>query len=214
MATLEDWKRQIAGDSDLDKSEFADLIPRDGDEAFLREAFLTLPKGQVLIERIRELLLENDNTGLYVLPKKENRLPLSDIGVIADEYRQRVAEYMQFIGQMEMAKEVMSPEVQVVDKNSDFYDTIKNEPFPHSEAISEVEFQFSDALDAGGDHMFVLDEAVLFLTKYPAITRYIMEDVVKFPLKHESYYRLWKGGGDIYFFKNRVLLLCENPDSP
>lgn len=209
MATLQDWKRELEGESELDESEFADFIPRNGDDAFLQEAFASLPNGQILIKRLQELLSENDNSGLYVVPRKENWRPLSSIREFAEEYRRNLSKYLISIGQAHVSNEVLSEKVQIVYRNSDFYDAIRGEPFPHSEALSVIENRFIDELNSLGSYMFALNEAVLFLTKYPGITRYIIESTIKFPLNHEPYYKLWRSGGDIYFFKERVLLLCE-----
>ena len=54
MATMEDWKKALAGVK-VDMDDFEDFIPRDGDEDFLQEAFSSLPNGQTLIKRIQQL---------------------------------------------------------------------------------------------------------------------------------------------------------------
>ncbi|QND51893.1 hypothetical protein HB779_08235 [Phyllobacterium sp. 628] len=209
MATLEDWKVKLAGHSGLEKSEFADLIPRDGNEQFMQEAFATLPNGQILIERIKRLLSENDNSGLYVIPKKENHRPETEITTMLRACCTNVANYLDQISNPELASHARNDKIQVVYTNDAFYQAIHDEPFPHSEALAEVEYQFIVWMNKIGKYMFPLNEAILGLTKYPAVTRYLLEDVVGFPLEHKPYYDLWKAGGDVYFFADRILMLCE-----
>ncbi len=45
------------------------------------------------------------------------------------------------------------------------------------------------------------------MTKYPAVTRYILSAIVKYPVDDEAYFELWKGGADIEFCEDRILII-------
>lgn len=213
MATLDDWKEKVAGRSALDADEFQDLIPRTNNREFLREAFGALPGGRTLIERVENLLSENNNSSLYVIPKKENWLPEEKIRQYLKSYCDNLAKYAKTIEREDLGSQANSSSIQVVYDNDKFYEIIQSEPFPHSEILSEIEYRYIEYLGRVGNYMYALDEAVLALTKYPAVTRYILEQAANFPLEHKPYYEMWKAGGDVYFFTDRILLLCEHGPS-
>lgn len=209
MATLEDWKAKIAGRSDLDKSEFAGFIPRDGNQEFLREAFGTLPRGNELIRRIQQVLSENDNSAPYVIPKKENWRPEQELLPLLHQYRKSTRDFLYTKGRQEIAGFLESEQVRVVYDNNEFLETIRSNSDYYSEADEAVGDEFNRKIIGVGTYMISLKEAVLFLTKYPGVTRYIMQETAGFELNHISYYQLWRAGGDVYFFEDYSLLLCE-----
>ncbi|MBA8902419.1 hypothetical protein [Phyllobacterium sp. P30BS-XVII] len=208
MATLKDWKNELAGRSDLDKSEYMDFIPRDGNDSFLKEAFIDLPRGYTLISRIKKLFEENDNSGLYVTPKKENFLPKNALLEMMHSYCDNVHNFFNIKRMRELSLEAIPNNIEVVYSKNEFSERIISGN--NSEIETVIGDEFIDLMYEVGDYMSPLKESVIFLTKNSAVTRYLLEDVVGFPLKHEPYYELWKGGGDVFFFKDHVLMLCRH----
>ncbi|MBA8882045.1 hypothetical protein [Phyllobacterium myrsinacearum] len=209
MATLDDWKKEIAGQSDLDESEYMDFIPRDGNDAFLKDAFIDLPRGYILIARIKKLLEENNNSGLYVVPKKENFLTKHALLELTRSYCDNVSAFYDKLNMSEFAREAAQSDIEIVHTNNEFFEKIKNTDNVSSDIEDKLGKLFRKKAKELGSYTYALQEAALYLTKYPAITRYLLEDVVAFPLQHEPYYELWRGGGDVWFFKDRILMLCE-----
>ncbi|MFV0476162.1 MAG: hypothetical protein ACK5MQ_18450 [Pikeienuella sp.] len=48
------------------------------------------------------------------------------------------------------------------------------------------------------------------MTKFPPVTRYILNALVSYPVDDEAYYELWKGGGDIGFCEDKILIILPD----
>ena len=55
-----------------------------------------------------------------------------------------------------------------------------------------------------------LEEAALFMTKVPPVTRYILDAIVDYPVDDEAYYELWRGGGRIEFCEDKTLVVLPD----
>jgi hypothetical protein len=210
MDVVEEWKKQLLGTSEVDDwSEFIDLIPQDATDEYLRDIFRPIRNNRTLVERIIALISENQTGGMYIIPKKENYLRENQIRNLAQRYKDNVVRYLSGTGRKEIVSEIENNNFEIVYENDRFLEMAADPQLGLSEAENEIAFDFSQRFRLVGDWMYVLKEAVLHLTKYPVVTRYILEDVVEFSMTGRPYYELWRGGGDICFMKGRSLLLCE-----
>ena len=93
--------------------------------------------------------------------------------------------------------------------NRDFLRLAQDYSQPISEIADYLSDEYSTYLRVKSPWGYALDEALLRLTTYPAITRWLMEDIVGFPMKSRAYYDLWRAGGDVLFMKGHMVVLCE-----
>jgi hypothetical protein len=209
MNLLEEWKKAIVGKSDLDKSKFATLIPHNATAEWLWDAFGQLPHADSMIDRLQRLLSENYTASAYVIPKRENYLDEPALKELARAYGKEVSGYISEIGFTDVAADLNYDRFEVLYDNNDFMELLRNSERDLNEAQEIIGDNFRQRIAAASPWGYPLKEAVLHLTKYPPIMHYILEDVVGFGLSSESYYKLWRGGGDVCFMDNRTILLCE-----
>lgn len=210
MNLVEEWHKYLAGNSHLDEFDFAFLIEHDITEAKLFGLFGTFPNAGSMVDRILQVIGENNSRGMYVIPNPKNRLSEQKLVDLAKVYRDSVRRFLESSGKEDVAQELKGDNVEIVNNFENFMQISGDYSLGHSEAEDEVTYIFDDYFEKFGPSGYALDEAVLHLTKDPVITRYIFEKSVDFPLSSEPYYRLWKGGGDMIFLKDRMIVLSES----
>jgi hypothetical protein len=206
MPTMQEWKDVWAGRIEMDMFEFSLFI--ENDPAFLREAFGSLHNGHRLIEKL-EALFSESRLACYVIPDPKNYLPEAALWELMHEYCRAVDAYLVSVGKAELAAYCRLSRVEVVYDNSEF---LSDERWRHCDDAGieyELNHLFREDLRSVGPGRYCLKEAVHFLTKYFGLTRYLLEDVIDFPMKSRAYYELWRAGGDVAFYKDRIVMLCE-----
>jgi hypothetical protein len=210
MPTMQEWKDVLAGRIKMDWGEFSLFI--ENDPAFLREAFGSLHNGHRLIEKLEALFTEN-RLAWYVIPDPKNYLPEAALREVMREYCRAVDAYLVSVGRAELAAYCRLSRIEVV---YDIHEFLSGDRWRHCDVAGiedELNDLFVEKFHSVGPGRYCLDEAVHFLTKSFEITRYLLEDVVEFPLKGRAHYELWRAGGDVAFFKDRIVMLCSaDPD--
>ncbi len=202
------WQKVLAGDETVDFFDLAELIPTNASEGFLWEQFGALPLASSMISRILELQREN-RVGHYIVPDPKNRRPQADIEKLALAWRNDVLKFVTRAHEEEYITDLSGNHIECTYDNTQFVRMAQNGDFPISGVSEYIGDLFIDYQEAKKPWGYALEEAILHLTTYPAITRYILEDVVAFPMKGRSYYELWRAGGDVLFMKGYIVVLCE-----
>ncbi len=202
------WQKILAGDETVDFFDLAGLIPTNASESFLWEQFGTLPHASSMIGRILELQREN-RIGHYITPDPKNHRPQAEIEKLALVWRNDVRKFVTQAHEEEYIGDLSDDRTEWMYDNTKFVRTAQNWDFPISNVSEYLGDLFIDYQEVKKPWGYALEEAVLHLTTYPAITRYILEDVVGFPMKSRSYYELWRAGGDVIFMKGYMVVLCE-----
>ena len=210
MDLVEEWHKYLKGESALDEFDFAGLIKHDMTEAQLFSLFGTFPNAGPMIDRIRQLIDENNSSGLYITPDPNNRLSEQQLVPLAKSYKANLQHFLAGIGRDDVAQELDSNKIIIVNDYNKFMQMSGDYSLGQSEAQNEVADIFDEYFEKFGVSGNALEEAVLHLTKYPVITRYIFEKSVDFPLSSQPYYELWKGGGDMILLKDGMIILSEN----
>ena len=209
MSLQDDWLRYISNSTLFDKYHFGPLITDTEEPVDLEAAFIGLPNGRELIKRIERIRRETAFTGLYHVPATEERLDRVPLKTLARRYADSVADRLREIGETEQASLILHNPIEFISESD----------FKKKEAARELRF-LNTAMDLSNDfidltedepkYMYGLKEAVLFMTKFPAITRYILSAIVKYPVDDEAYYELWKGGADIEFCEDKTLIILPD----
>lgn len=208
MTILTDWQGLKAGTGDPDFFIFADLLRAHPADEDLELLFGDLPKGDALIARIRQLRRENTMNGMYVVPDPANAISEPIALGLVDRYSQSVAWLLAKTAP-DIAHEPLSSKVQIVRDNETFLDMADKPDLGLSEADDFIQYAFDQHLDRLGNVRFGLWEAVYALTNYPVVTRWLLEEMIDFPMSSGAYYELWRGGGDVTFLRDGKLVLVE-----
>lgn len=79
-----------------------------------------------------------------------------------------------------------------------------------TDIFSIISGDFVDIVDGRNiPYYYGLKEAVLFMTKIPEVTRYILDPLVHYPVNDELAYELWKGGARINFFEKCTYIIVD-----
>ncbi len=202
------WQRVLHGDDSVDFLELSGLIAPDSSETFLWAQFGTLPNAASMIERVLELQRDN-RIGTYITPDRAHYKPKDEIERLAQAWRCAVQKYLQLAGEDTYAHDLQSQQIEWIYNNADFLKLSQDDGAPVSAASEYMSKVFSDYYWAKEPWGVGLKEAALHLTTYPAITRWLLEDVFGFPMKSRGYYELWRAGGDVIFMRGYMVVLCE-----
>lgn len=196
------------GDSEVDPFDFKTLIPHDADASLLTALFEKLPNSTNIIERVSELLRENQTGGAYVIPKSENAISELETISLAKRYAVSLKEQLRISGHLDVAAEIDPDKISVIRDNKEFLRLSGDSDQGISEALEELRLLVRAKTKTFTKGSFALNEALLGLTNYPQISYYILSPALKIELDTRAYYELWRGGGDIAFFKGRILVLA------
>lgn len=214
MSLQDDWLKYVEDPNTFSYDHFAPLITDTGEPVILEKAFGALPNGQELIRRIKLIRSETEFTGLYHIPRRPYALTKPEMRPYADRYADSVAELLKNIGEHDAAKQVEFNQFEYI-KRSQWKRSDPNNPLLLNDVFDFIGDEFSRALIAVGDYMFGLDEAVLFMTKVPEVTRFVLGALVDFPVDDEAAYELWKGGARIDFGEEKTyIILADDYEEP
>lgn len=202
------WQRVLHGDDSVDFLELSGLIAPNSTESFLWAQFGTLPNAASMIERVLELQRDN-KIGTYITPDPVHYKPKDEVERLAQTWRRAAQNYLRFSGEVTYAYDLGNERIEWIYSNADFLKLSQDDSLPISGASDYLSKVFSDYYWAKEPWGVCLKEAALHLTTYPAITRWLLEDVVGFPMKSRSYYELWRAGGDVIFMNDCMVVLCE-----
>ncbi len=209
MSLQDDWLKYVENPEAFSEDHFAPLITDTEEPVNLDIAFGGLPNGRELIKRIQRVRQETAFTGLYHVPATDERLGREQLKTLARRYADSVADRLREIGEAEQAARILKAPIEFISE-SDFKRKKAAKELRILNAAWELRNNFIDFTDGWPDYMYGLDEAVLFMTKYPAITRYILSAIVKYPVDDEAYFELWKGGADIEFCEDKTLVILPD----
>ena len=168
-----------------------------------------LPNGRELIKRIARVRRETAFTGVYHIPAKEGRLDKAQLKKLAGRYADSVTDRLRECGEAEQAAFILNAPVEFISE-SEFKKKGTAKELLFINTSMDISDDFIDFTDEFPDYLLGLEEAVLFMTKSPAVTRYILSAIVKYPVDDEAYYELWKGGGDIEFCEDKTLVIIPD----
>ncbi len=116
MSLQDDWLDYIRDPSLFEDEHFAPLITDTEDPVDLDVAFGELSNGRELISRIRRVVDENAFTGLYYVPKEENKLSSSVLLKLGQAYMDSVASRLVSIRETENAALLRKNPIKVISK--------------------------------------------------------------------------------------------------
>ncbi|SIS90680.1 hypothetical protein [Paracoccus saliphilus] len=208
MALIDDWLIYLEEPDAFSKNHFEPMITDTGNPLDLQRAFGSLPQGAAMIERIERLRSETNFTGLYHVQDPSRRLGHDAMIEKARKYCDHVSDFLRDIDMADLAKSVDNGGFSYLDVHSyDFRDSDGRLGLNETGEVLEDEFTLK--LKKGPHYLLGLFQAVLFMTKIPVVTRYIMQPVVKFPLNEADGYATWIGGAAIAFGDRGNFLLVE-----
>lgn len=213
MARIDDWLTYLEDPDAFPKDHFEPLITDTGTPLDLREAFGGLARGDALIERIEQVRRQTLFTGLYYVQDPERRLPAPALEARARKYCDHVSDFMTEIGMADLSRKIDGAEFAYLDVDDyDFRDA--DGSLGLNETGEVLDDEFTGALRRGPHYLFGLFQAVLFMTKVPVVTRYVMAPVVDFPLEETDGYQTWIGGAALTFGDRRAYLLLTPQPGP
>lgn len=211
MSLQDDWL-VLLQDRNADAfpdEHFAPLITDTEDPVDLQMAFEALPNGKAFIQRIEKVREETLFTGLYHIPDPALRLGKAEMRVLAERYADSVASRLSAIGDRDQADLIFIKPIEFI-KKSDYNEKGNSLELPFLNALMDINGDFSAWMRMLPDYRWGLEDAVLFMTMWPAVTRYILSAIVVYPVDDEAYYNLWKGGGNINFCEDRTLVILPD----
>ncbi|RVV96499.1 hypothetical protein EKE94_18425 [Mesobaculum littorinae] len=208
MALIDDWLIYLEEPDAFSKNHFEPMITDTGNPLDLHRAFAPLPQGAAMVERIERLRSETRFTGLYHVQDPNRRLSQDAMIGKARSYCDHVSDFLRGIDMADLAQSVDTGDFRYLDVHSyDFRDTDGRLGLNETGEVLEDEFTLT--LQKGPHYLMGLFQAVLFMTKIPVVTRYIMQPVVEFPLNEVDGYAAWIGGAAIAFGDGDNFLLVE-----
>lgn len=208
MTLIDDWLIYLEKPDAFSKDHFEPMITDTGNPHDLQRAFGSLPQGAALIERIECLRSETEFTGLYHVQDPSRRLGHDALIQRARSYCDCVSDFLRDIGMVDLVKSVNNANFRYLDvRNYDFRDS--DGCLGLNETGEILEDEFISVLKNGPHYLMSLFQAVLFMTKIPVVTRYIMRPIADFPLNEVDGYATWIGGAAIAFGDRKNFLLVE-----
>ncbi|KZK78890.1 hypothetical protein PsAD46_04508 [Pseudovibrio sp. Ad46] len=206
MGMLEDWKEYLNGSSHFDADDFAALLTDTADIVSPEEAFKALKDSLRLIEKTNKLRLDCSFTGLYFVQNEEKKLDRQEIHDLALSYRDNIANFLLAKNESELASQVNISNIKYVEEYETYHNLRGDRSLPWLGINDEMSNYFGDYLDQD-ERFYGVEEAILHLTMSPEITRYLMQELVGFPVDHTPFYKLWVGGGNVAFMEGEIILL-------
>lgn len=204
MTLLDDWIAYVADPGLFDPSHFEALMLELDTPSKLNSAFRDLPNGFDFVKRLVWFRENSELNGTYLLPLEGS--PQKDRMIYAERYRDSVSDRLREMGECGEAGIISSAPVEEM-----LYDEYKSKKLarslPFLNAPMAIDFDVSDWYNRFPEWIFGLDEAVLMMTTYPAVTRYLMWPITKYPLDDESYAKLWLMGNSMDFCEDKTLLI-------
>jgi hypothetical protein len=210
MDLVEEFRRALDGESDVDPFDFKTIISQDMDDEALQVIFEKLPRGDAIKYRVKQLLRENKTGGAYVVPDPENALTSENIAKLAVRYAQSLKEMLRIHGNLEVSDEINPDSMQMILSNDDFLELAGDPSLGQSEAYEELRLIFRTKLKKITKGNFALSEALLGLTNYPQISHFLVAPSIGLDLDTRAYYELWRGGGDVAFLKGTMIVLTPH----
>ena len=204
MTLIDNWFAYVSDPGLFEPNHFEGLMLELDTPSKLHAAFDNLPHGFEFAKRLISFRERADFNGTYLLPPERSHQ--GDRLVYAERYRDGFSDRLREIGYSSDAEVISSVPVEEIlyDEYKDF--KLSNS-LPLLSVAMEMDFDVSDWYDNFPEWIFGLDEAVLMMTTYPAITRYLMWPIIKYPMDDESYAELWLMGHTIEFCENKTLLV-------
>lgn len=209
MTLQDDWLKYVDEPDAFSYDHFAPLITDTEEPVDLEVAFGKLPNGAELIRRIERVREETAFTGLYHVPAREDRLDRNQMRTLAERYANSVATRLHEIGEVEQAHFIRNAPIEFVRKSS-FEAREKTGQLFFVNASMDIQDDFVDFTSHSRPYFMGLEEAALFMTKVPPVTRYILDAIVDYPVDDEAYYELWRGGGRIEFCEDKTLVVLPD----
>jgi len=214
MSLQDDWLEYIRKPNSYSYDHFAPLITDTDEPLDLETAFGALPNGHELVRRINRVRNETSFTGLYYVENKKGYLPKNLMHPLAERYADSVANLLDEIGESSIAKQARFNPIEFVSESKVVSDFDAN-TLGLNEALDFVGDEFVDAKPKSMTFLRGLSEAVLFMTKVPEVTRYILGAMVEFPVDDEAAYELWKGGARVDFGDEKTyIILSDDYEEP
>jgi hypothetical protein len=210
MELLEEFRKALEGDSEVNPFDFKTLIPYNADDETVSAIFGTLPNSASIIRRVNELLRENGTGGAYIVPDQKNAIGTEMATSLAKRYALSLKDLLRTHGNLDEANEINTDNVQIFSSNEDFLRAADDPSLDPCEAYEELRLIVRDELKKITKGQFALSEAVLGLTNYPQISHHILAPAMKLNLDTQPYYELWKGGYDVNFLRGKLLLLVAS----
>lgn len=210
MSLQDDWLAYMQDPTLYDRYHFSPLITDTEEPLDLDAAFSGIKNGAELIRRVRRVIDENDFTGMYYVPRLDNRLSRDSLLDLAKDYAETITSRLVSLGEASHARTIRDNTVEIV-YEADI--DIEKERFSlgDSDVFWIISDDFADvAATRGIPYFYGLKEAVLFMTKVPEVTRYILNALVDYPVNDEIAYELWKGGARVDFYRGKTLIVVED----
>jgi len=209
MSLQDDWLKYMENPEVFPDDHFAPPITDTEEPVDLETAFAGLPNGRELIKRINRIRQETAFTGLYHVPEPEEWLDREKLKVLAKRYADSVADRLRGIGETEQAARILHNPIEFISE-SDFMKKEATRELRFLNAAMDLSRDFNKWKDNRPSCYKGLKEAVLFMTKIPEVTRYILSAIVKYPVDDEAYYELWRGGAGIEFCEDKTLVILPD----
>ncbi|HRK42805.1 MAG TPA: hypothetical protein PLH11_07185 [Gemmobacter sp.] len=208
MSLLDDWLSYVEKPSRFDKHHFESLMLELDNAESLHQAFDGLRNGAAFVSRIMDFRARADFNGTYLLPPPpphtHTQVVTPHAYELAAQYRDAVADRLTELDYTQASAIARSRVVEI--SSRDF----QREKELGRLRVHDVETMLGDDfIDCYAEFprwILGLREAVYMMTTFPAITRYLLWPIVKYPLDETPAAELWLMGHWVEFCEDRTLL--------
>jgi len=206
---MKTWKAVLAGEN-IGSSEFFGFVPLDANDEFLEEAFSTIQNGNVLINKLKELLRKNKSTGEYIIPANK-KITEGELYRCCQNLSENILLNTKENKDEDAFKNIRKGLWKTTDDSDFFLSYISDSPTQEGGVSDMVYYEFNDFQEKILGHAgYCLQEALYRLTANYNMVYFLMQELVGFPIDFNPYYKIWQSGSNIWYMEDGWFVLKGN----